>query len=216
VKLSLTRVPASITPSLTRVCRTISADGDLRFVTVDAAADATPNKCIFNAQAYVAAHGGEVVLGWQISVWEGVLAEFIGHAVVRIEDNYRCVTPCKYGDQRLLFLSDSSLTFDFTDATARLPSRRVALAERTEIRRMVEIENAINALKTLYPVTSGNVVLAYPDAVKLDALNREKSGLVVKILLATTHHNAPCVCGSGRKFRKCCKAELDYAARQSL
>lgn len=215
MKLSLTSVPTSISPPLMRACRTVSIDGNLQFVTIDAAVGALPNKCIFNAHAHVAQHGGEVVLGWQVAVWDGVLAEFIGHAVVLTEGHHRCVTPSKYGDLRLLFLSDASLVFDFTDPMARMPSQRVALANRPDIHRMVGIENAIYAIKTQYPVTSGDVAISFQDAVKLDALNREKSALAVKIMLSTTHHNAPCVCGSGRKFRKCCKAELEYVALRS-
>ena len=65
-----------------------------------------------------------------------------------------CVTPSKYGDARILFLPDPSLTFDFEDENARMPVAEVQLSQRPEVAKLIEATRRERDIKIKYPVSS--------------------------------------------------------------
>jgi uncharacterized protein YecA (UPF0149 family) len=86
-----------------------------------------------------------------------------------------------------------------------MPSTTIAISSSKEVKRLVNVENEIYSIKTKYPVTSGSIALTADDGKHISRLEDEKQRIVSKIIIDHTHHNDPCVCGSGRKFRKCCQ-----------
>jgi hypothetical protein len=118
-----------------------------------------------------------MVLGWDVSIWEGVLLDCIGHAVVRRENELLCVTPSKYPGERLLFLPDPSLTFDFEDPNARMPVAEFALSARPEVAHLIEAIQRERAIDVRYPVSSQPLVVQGQDAIDLQRLRRLKSEL---------------------------------------
>ncbi len=205
----LTRSPDRLTPAAQAACLRISATNSPIFVDRFPMPDALTNKCTFNVKRFLETNSGEMVLGWEVCVWDGVLIDCIGHAVVKHDGKYRCVTPSRYVDTKLLFLPDPSLTFDFADPMARMPSIQVALSTRPEVKRLIEVENAERQIKITYPVASGQMVVQGEDAVKLQQLAHEKQRLMLKVILATSDHNTRCPCGSGKKLRKCHRTDIE-------
>lgn len=177
--------------------------------------DAVTNKCTFNVKRFLETNPGEMVLGWEVCVWDGVLLDCIGHAVVKHDGQYRCVTPSRYADTKLLFLPDPSLTFDFADPMARMPCMQVALSTRPEVRRLIEVENTERKIKIAYPVASGQMMVKGEDAVRLQHLAREKQRLMLKVILATSDHTTRCPCGSGKKLRKCHRTDIERTLQLS-
>lgn len=167
------------------------------------------NKCTFNVREYLQEHPGNMILGWDVSVWDGVLLDCIGHAVVRKSDGLLCVTPTKYRDQRLLFIPDPSLSFDFEDENARMPFREVALSSRPEVVKLIEISRLERDIKVKYPVSSQPFLVQGKDAVELQRLGMMKNQLMLRAILVTSDHNTRCPCGSGKKFRKCHRSEFE-------
>jgi len=172
-------------------------------------AGAKINKCTFNVRQFIAENPGEMVLGWEICVWDGVLLDCIGHAIVKHEDRVRCVTPSKYGDSRLLFLPDSRISFDFDDPMARMPAKQVPLSTHPEVLRFIEVDAAEYAIKIKYPVLPGPMMVQGEDAVTLQRLAREKQRLSLKLILMKSDNKTKCPCGSGKKFRKCHRAAIE-------
>ena len=168
-------------------------------------AGALVNKCILNTLESVRQNGGEVVTGWKIYLWPRVLVHLIGHAVVRRNGLLQCVTPSRTSEKRVLFLPDPSVRFDERDPGARLGSCMVPLRDDPEVVRFIEIEKEVNSIKIKLPRTSGLVAVPGPDAVRLQALQREQPELIRRITLRTKKPNEVCICDSGRKFRKCCR-----------
>jgi len=79
--------------------------------------------------------GGEVVMGWIVTVWPGVWAEFIAHSVWRQPDgSILCITPNKYDDDRILFLPDQSLGFDVLALPMMIGTRMVLLSDHPDVR----------------------------------------------------------------------------------
>jgi len=207
--LVTTRSPDKITPSIAAGCARLVPGGTPIFVDREPFAESRINKCTFNVRKFLADNPGEMVLGWEVCVWEGVLLDCIGHAVVRHEERLRCVTPSKYGDSRLLFLPDPRISFDFEDSMARMPAKQVPLSTRPEVHRFVEVDAAEHTIKIKYPVSSGQMMVQGDDAEALQRLAREKQRLSLKLILMTSNNTTKCPCGSGKKFRKCHRTAIE-------
>jgi len=194
-----------INGSVISACKKVTIDTKPIFVSIEPVGGARENKCTYNCEDYVETNGGEIVLGWKISEWKNVFFEFIGHAIIKNENGPLCITPSRYEENRLLFLEDPSLTFDFCDKNARLPSQTINISKHQEVAALIEIEERIKQIKCKYPVGSGVLRLYGNDASTITALENEKNTLIPLILKKTTHHNDKCFCGSGKKYRKCCQ-----------
>lgn len=207
--LVTTRSPDKLTPAIASGCARLVPGGTPVFVDRHPIAGAQINKCTFNVQQFLSDNSGEMVLGWEICVWDGVLLDCIGHAVVRQGGHLLCVTPSKYRDARLLFLPDSRISFDFNDPMARMPAKQVPLSTRPEVLRFIEVDSAEHAIKIKYPVSSGHVLVQGEDAMVLQRLGLEKQRLSLKLILLTSDDTTKCPCGSGKKFRKCHRAAIE-------
>lgn len=205
-----TKTPDRITPAILKGCNQLVPDSSPVFIERKPAIGAIINKCVYNVKNHLLNAPGEMVLGWEVTVWDGVLLDCIGHAVLRHEDKLTCITPSNYGDQRLLFLPDSSLTFDFNDKMARMSSTQVAISQIPEVKRLIEIESRERSIKTKYPVSSAPMAVMGLDAHELQQIAKEKQSLFLKVILATSDNSTKCPCGSGKKFRKCHKAVTEH------
>ena len=203
---STTRIPIGATLAIQAACTRLAPDSSPEFISIEPDPSALINKCIFNAERFARKHGGIVILGWKIYEWPRVLTQLIGHAVVHTEDgSLRCVTPDRDGESRILFLEDPSIEFDASDPMARMPSRLVPETEHQDVRDFIEVARAVHALKAKHPPTSGPIALRGDDAIRFQELQLRERSLLRDISLRTRKSTEPCICGSGRKFRKCCR-----------
>lgn len=209
--LTLTTVqsPDQITPAILMGCSRLVPDSIPFFIERLPTVGAIVNKCTYNVQNYLSNYPGEMILGWEVSVWENVFLDCIGHAVIRFGDQWRCITPSKYGDTRLLFIPDSRLTFDFNDPMARMPVKKISLSSRPEVKRLIEVDLAEYEIKIKYPVSSSQIIIEGEDAIQMKRFAKEKNSLMLKILLTVNDHKSKCPCGSGKKFRKCHRADIE-------
>jgi hypothetical protein len=209
MKLHPTRTPDKLTREIIDGCSRLVPGTKPVFIERRPAPGAQVNKCTLNLRRYLAEHSGSMVLGWDISVWENVLLDCIGHAVVQTDDGFLCVSPSKYGETSLLFLPDDSLEFDFDNSMARMPSKRIPLSSKPEVQQFIDVEAEQLLIRSKYPVSSGQIVVRGADAIALQKLGLRKQQLMLRLLLGTTPPRASCFCGSGRQFRKCCKSRLE-------
>lgn len=213
--LALVRVPLVITPAIAMACERLSPGESPTFVQRAPAEGALINKCTFNARRYLEVYPGEMVLGWEICVWDNVMLDCIGHAVIRNGRGLTCVTPSKYSEKKLLFLPDPKLTFDFDNPMARMPTKQMPISIRPEVRRLITVEEQERTIKFKFPVSSGDIMISSEDAFALQRLAVEKQKLMLKVVLATNDHVTKCFCGSGKKFRKCHKAQIEHMLQLS-
>ena len=113
----------------------------------------------------------------------------------------------------MLFVPDPSLSFDFDDPMARMPTKQVALTSRPDVKRLIEVEAQERAIKIKYPVSSGQLVVTGIDAVNIKRLAMEKQTLMLRVILAMLDHASPCPCNSGKKFRKCHRGDIERMVR---
>ncbi|NWF47189.1 SEC-C domain-containing protein [Hydrogenophaga sp. D2P1] len=209
MNISPTKTPDRITPAIVKGCTQLVPSGIPIFVERAQEHDALINKCVFNVKNYLLSNPGEMVLGWEIAIWENVLLDCIGHAVVRVDGKLKCITPSKYGDTKLLFLPDPSLTFDFSEKMSRMPTTQVAISTRPEVKRLIEIESLERSIKVKYPVSTQEIIIGGQDAYELQRLAKEKQWTILMVILATSDHTTKCLCGSGKKFRKCHRSAME-------
>lgn len=204
-KTVLTRLPSDVTIEVRQACARFGLVDEPRFVDVRADPSAVINKCIFNVLAAVSAGRGSAVLGWKIHVWPRVLVEFVGHAVLRVDDVLMCITPDQYGESMVLFAPDPRVAFDPDDSTARMPSQLVACSDHEAIAAFIRTQQEMDAIRKAYPRRSGDLLLTGAEAERFRKLERAQRRALRDISLRTLDHNAPCVCGRGQPFKKCCR-----------
>jgi hypothetical protein len=201
----LTIQPSEVSPQVLRACEELSIEASPRFVAIRPDATARINKCIFNVAAAASAGRGDLVTGWKIQVWPGVLVEFIGHAVLGANDDLLCITPDRYGETRILFAPDPRISFDFSDPLARMPNRLVASTRHDDVAAFIRLEEQMYAMRTTYPPRSGALLLTGPDADRFERLKRAQRAALRDISLRTLDPESACVCDSGRSFKECCR-----------
>lgn len=204
-----TRSPEKLTPAIAAGCARLVPQGVPIFVERRPFDGAEINRCVFNVRRFLAENPGEMTLGWEVCVWDGVLLNCIGHAVVKRDGCLCCVTPSKYGDDSLLFLADPRISFDFDDPMARMPVKQIPLSMCPEVFRFIDLDAAERKIKRKYPVSSQALSVQGDDAVMLGRLAEEKRWLSLKLMLTTSDNSTKCPCGSGKKFRKCHRATVE-------
>ena len=205
MKLQLCYPPEIISGAVARICSQVSDHAPAR-IAVRSQPWAVANKCAWNVAHAVEKFGGEAVLGWKVEVWPSVLVNLIGHAVWQKDDGeISCITPQHEG--HICFLRDDSITFDYRPES-RMGGRSVPLSSHRDVHRFIAVDEAIYAIKAKYPPTSGLLKLYGQDAENCSALQAEKAELTRRILVRHHDLEAPCICKSGRKFKKCCRNSL--------
>ncbi|SCY84351.1 SEC-C metal-binding domain-containing protein [Desulfoluna spongiiphila] len=204
-------VPNFISAELKKACLKVAGHEETCFLEIQHSDKYIINKCAYNAMVEADAVGGRVVFGWAISIWENVAFDFIGHAVVELNDKYYCVTPTIRDDKRVLFLKDDSITFDYGNPNCRLPSCEVAISKRPEVEKFLKLRARIREIKLKYPVSSGLISVSVEDGQEISALERQEIELLDRINYALHPVKAQCPCGSGKQFRKCCRPHMKKA-----
>lgn len=204
----MTKVPVIITKEIKETCKQISPNDQPFFVDIQQVKGARKNKCALNAKDEAIRVKGKVVFGWAVYVWESVYIDFIGHAIVSTCDKQYCVTPSEYDSDRILFLPDERIKFDYENSNSRLPSKTISISRYKVVQRLIEIEKELLEIKIKYPVTSGSITLRGKDAIRAKELEEDGKRFYNMIKVLHRPPKSKCFCGSGRQFRKCCKPKI--------
>lgn len=178
----LSHVPAQVTPQILVWCNHLVPGTSPVYINRTPNPEGKINKCTYNVQRYLQQNPGKMILGWEICIWDGVLLDCIGHAIVNHNDAMFCVTPSKYHDSRLLFLPDPNMEFDFQNPEARMPSKRLPLSYKPEVMRFIELDRIEYEIRCKYPVKDGCAIVQGNDALELDRISKEKSMLQCRLM----------------------------------
>lgn len=181
-RVPLERTPNSITKEIINACHKVVPLSIPFFVKKVKYENSRINKCSYNTKDYAENYGGKTVFGWEVNVWRNVLVHFIGHAIVKHDEKYICVTPTLYGNEKILFLEDKTLQFDYSDSNSRMPFRMIPMNESEMVKRFIELEYKISEIKCTYPIESETLVVHGNDAILLKALEGEKETLTKRIV----------------------------------
>jgi hypothetical protein len=194
--------PFSISSAMRRLASELVPGGAPVYVPVRPAGGSREHECFANAAAHAAAHGGQVVYGWALWEWPTVMVEGEFHAVWRSPGGDLVdVSPREDGEARVLFLPDPSRTHD----GRQVDNIRRALRDDPRIHQLIELSARIFDVMNAGGRARQTGEVFVP-AVEVAPLLEARNDLIRRLHSATPSRNAPCPCGSGRKYKQCCLA----------
>jgi hypothetical protein len=203
--LMLTRT-APLNPRTKEFCARIRAGARPQLMVIQPEPGWEPNNCFFCVRERVQRDGGRIQLGWSIGELPGVYLEAERHAVFAPADGspWLDISPASGPEltTRLFLPDDSAAEYDFANAGVREGIIREALAADGRITEFFRLAEQIEALLNSHPGL-GKITLKGENVINCKRLQRAASSLIEALAMEYTPRNAPCFCGSGKKFKKC-------------
>ncbi len=169
--------PSSLNDNILKFCKEIDSTTNPVFVEVVPTKDSIYNECYGNVALHIKRNGGEVQYGWIIWEIPNIYLEGEFHAVwINDERKYVDITPRKDGEKNILFLKDSKRKFTGEELVDNI---RKPLIDNDFTRQLVKIS------KENFEINNQRY--------------KEKKAKFEKL-----GRNEFCLCGSGRKYKKCC------------
>jgi hypothetical protein len=167
--------------------------------------NADVNDCFPVVERYARDHGGSVCYGWQIWEWPGVMVEAEFHAVWRSPTGeLHDITPKQVPVPQVLFLPDPRRKYD----GLQVPNVRRSLSSDPRVAAFIEsCEDEFEFMNRGERATQhGELQFSAKDAQEFASIQRRKDALYSQLDSRPPRpgQNDPCVCGSGRKYKKCC------------
>ena len=200
-----TTTPPQITRHIRQLVQRVVPGGVATYMVVEPEPDALEKECFPNVEAKIARDGGRMLCGWQLWEWPHVMVEAEFHAIWLSPDGQMVdVTPKLHHETKVLFVSDPRRRY--TGATVdnvRLPVRDDQL-----IRHFIGVSEAItHVLSRGVPTADGHV--SVPEN-EIEPLQQAQQFLGHALLTGLRDHQ-PCLCGGGRKYKRCHGPELERA-----
>lgn len=162
--------------------------------------------CFNNVRRKVLSEGGRLVLGWAIWEWPNIYVEAEHHAIYEppgADAQWLDITP---SDQphisARVFVEDADATYDFANEGVRRDNKRKALVDDPLVERFFQTARDYSAIMNSIPGV-GNVNVPLHIAQRLKQLELENTQLTLQLAMKHSPRNAPCFCGSGKKFKRC-------------
>ncbi|MBU1154564.1 MAG: SEC-C domain-containing protein [Proteobacteria bacterium] len=191
--MSTTTTPRRITKEIETFCAEVNPSEYPSFVKVLPSPHSSLNECFHNVREQVRIKGGKPVYGWTIWEWPKVLLEAEFHCVWKSPyGELSDISPKTNNENEILFVRDDRKTFDFSNLN-RVNSHRLALNSDPMIHDFIRTAESIDSITP----SSG-----MPDPPEF--IVRKLYKLKLQICKHYTNKNGPCICGSGKIFKKCC------------
>ncbi|MGD9276490.1 MAG: SEC-C metal-binding domain-containing protein [Candidatus Pacearchaeota archaeon] len=171
--------PKEINGKITEFCKEIDSTTKPIFVELLHVEDYICGECYGNVDNHIRKHGGDIQYGWIIWEHPDVLLDAEFHAVwVDDKGEYIDVTPKVDGEKKILFLPDSKRVFTGEELIDNI---RKPLVDNDYTKLIIKTSRDGFEMKNK----------AYKEFLKP---KKRKIGV-----------NEPCPCGSGKKYKKCCR-----------
>lgn len=208
-KKAFTTSPTEVSAPIYGLCRELNPNSRPTWVTVRPDPDAIVSECFSNVASKVARDGGSLLFGWTIWEWPRVFIEAEHHAVWENNGEFLDVTPHASGEHRILFLPDPGRTYDFV-GKKRIINVKRSLGVFASVERWIDASETLH--RTMEANSVGNEVRMNRSQMKaLWEDTRNAQAQILVDLASSTKVNAPCFCGSGKKFKKCCALLIDLS-----
>jgi hypothetical protein len=173
--------PLAVTARILEFCRGIDPTTAPIYVPVQPEPECIVDDCFFNVADEVALRGGNIQYGWIIWEFPTILLAAEFHAVLEREGRLLDITPKRDGEERILFLPDSTRKYELHPV---LPIR-TPLTVEGEI--LCKYQGAAERLRHRYfvaPAIKGGALYAAPDDVvsEIEQLNDRASAARSKAL----------------------------------
>ena len=197
---------APLNPRTKEFCARIRAGARPQLMVIQPEPGWEPNNCFFCVRERVQRDGGRIQLGWSIGELPGVYLEAERHAVFAPADGspWLDISPASGPEltTRLFLPDDAAAEYDFANAGVREGIIREALASDGRIREFFRLAEQIEAQLNSRP-DLGEISLKGENKSNVERLAFKAQSLIEALAMKYTPRNAPCFCGSGKKFKKC-------------
>ena len=185
--------PRVLTPVVLDFCRSLVIDAVPTYLAVDPVDFAVPRECFDTVDRQIELNGGERILGWRIWECPQVFIEAEFHAVWRAPEGDTIDIQQVGSDKRTLFVTDSSASWD----GVKVDNVRRAILDHPLVHRLLASQ------KQRYEVLKGRPVSLPQGVVETFSLSPVDQHDFHSLVFRVRGRNDPCVCGSGRKFKRC-------------
>ena len=187
--------PTRISTHITAFCKEIDPTKSPVFLPLQLDPQSKPDFCYENVRNYVALHAGDIQHGWIIWELPDVFLQAEFHAVrISPVGELIDITPKVDGENKILFLPDSKRVYN---QNLLVESRLKPFTYNKATWYWMWTEHEKHKIKQKH-FWNGKVNVQAANA-ELDFLNSTEEGHTPKI-----NRNASCICGSGKKFKRCC------------
>lgn len=182
------------------------------FVPVKPESGAEPVECFSNVKTKVETDGGEIKFGWAIWEWPNLMIEAEFHAVwISSENDPIDITPKPVGIDSVLFLPDSTRTYDYNRDYYRVDNIRRPLSTDPLISEFIRLSEEIFEYEERH-FPGDRIDPQLPAFTGLQVLKEQLAMTYLQLMpqvqpvpdTSKPGRNSPCPCGSGKKFKKCC------------
>jgi len=200
--------PKTVTPAILALCEQMGLEGEPEFLDVTPLDDARVLDCFPVVAQQVERAGGEACYGWRVweLPWVYIEAEF--HAVWRNpQAELVDITPTQLGFSRILFIPDPDRVYE----GRQVNNVRRALCANPAVDEFFRAADAefefLNRGSRAYQHA---LSLSPGEAAELQTISRRRADSIVALArsIPDPGRNDPCPCASGKKYKKCCGAQL--------
>ncbi len=204
--------PIRITKQILTFCNEIDKSQKPYHVPVKPEKWAKSQECFCNVKTKVEKDGGQPRFGWAIWEWRNYYLWADFHAIwISPENEYLDITLVSEDIENTLFLPDSSRKYDYSAPFYRVRPHYYPISDEPLVHELIAAEQEhFDIEETYFPgrlVNPENPAFELLEGLKQKILSM-KAQLMRQSLPQSEHgkpgRNAPCPCGSGRKFKKCC------------
>lgn len=191
--------PKKIEEHVSTFCTGLNSNNQPVFLNVVPDKGALGLDCFVNVKKRIDKNGGDIVYGWSIWEWPGVMIESEFHAIWKKPNSELIdITPNSFNFNQILFLPDETLEY----TGIQVNNIRIPLAEDKDIEEFIDISN-----KMFDEINKGDLKYQH-GAISVDeiylALQDEKKNILYKLIKRYIGPNSLCPCGSKKKNKKCC------------
>lgn len=184
--------PKEIFPMLSELCRNLNPDSPPLWVNVIPESWALQNECFLNVRRKIEVDGGSFINGWAIWQWANMMIEAEAHSVWKsVSGELIDITPHNHNEQKILFVPDVEVKFE----GIIIPSKRAPMTASPKVNHLIDL---LNTKDYMLQQSGTSKTFAFPEPFLLQ-IQRVMVDITQKV-----SRNAPCSCGSGLKYKKCC------------
>jgi len=205
-----TITPPEISPSIRRLVESLVPGGEPVYMDVNPEPDATISECFPSIQAKVLRDGGQLLCGWQLWEWPGVLVEAEFHGIWAAPDGRHVdITPKQDGETRVLFVADPDLSYTGSHRNnVRLPLSK----DRTIEDFVALADKRGRIMETAIPLGNGQFKISQQRMQMIQEIEKAL-GFVGRVIHAGLGADDQCLCKRSDSYRNCCGGAVTSVIR---
>jgi GTPase involved in cell partitioning and DNA repair len=196
----LVTVPRKITKEIKKFANQITKKPNLIILTIQPDINSENGECFKNVEDYIKSNDGEIQYGWIIWETPNIMLEAEFHAVLKLPNgNLLDITPTNDREKEILFVPDNLIKYN----GEKIDNIRYPILKNNIVFQFIKNSEKMNKemAKLGNKFTSNDLLTIFNDIPNYNEISEQFISLIIKNRGA----NDICICGSGKKYKQCCK-----------